>query len=134
MTDQQKPKRTGRKVLIGVIIFIVIFLAIGALSSGGDADTNKPKSAANYEAQVTNYSVTDPATLRVDVKVHNIGTESGKPSCHIEADNGTRAYHGFDRVERPEPLDADEWWGFAQNITITNQGAEHIKDVTVECK
>lgn len=119
------------KILTGLIILVVLFLALGATTSDKKA---APKGAAKYEASIQNYTVTDPATLRVDVKVHNTGTASGKPNCEINADNGTRAYHGVDRVVRSEELGAGQWWGFAQNITITNQGAQYVKDVTVKCK
>jgi len=129
MTDQQQRNWFARhKILTGLIAIFILFMVVGA------AGSSKPKGAAKYNATVQNYSVTDPATLRVDVKVHNTGTASGKPSCQIAADNGTRAYHGVDRVVRDTDLGANEWWGFAQNITVTNQGAERISSVTVDCK
>jgi hypothetical protein len=95
-------------IVIVVPLIIIIIICIVVFSH------HSPK--ATYEAKVQDYSVVDPATLRVDVKVHNTGKGAGKPSCHIEADNGTRAYHGFDRVERDKDLGAGEWWGFAQNM------------------
>jgi len=130
MTDQQQRNWFARhKILTGLIAIFILFMVIGAVGS-----SSKPKGAAKYAATVQNYSVTNPATLRVDVKVHNTGNASGKPSCQITADNGTRAYHGVDRVVRDTDLGTNEWWGFAQNITITNQGAGHISSVTVDCK
>lgn len=121
------------KILTAVFILVGCFLLLGAITSGSKGEQT-PKAEAKYEAEVRNYSVADSATLRVDIKVHNVGNAAGKPSCHIEADNGTRAYHGFDRVERTEDLSPDGWWGFAQNITVSNQGAAHVKEVTVNCK
>jgi hypothetical protein len=130
MDTQHKRNWFARhKLLTGLIAAFILFMVIGAATS-----SDKPKGAAKYVATVQNYSVTDPATLRVDIKVHNTGNASGKPNCQITTDNGTRAYHGVDRVVRDTDLGANEWWGFAQNITITNQGAEHIRDVTVDCK
>lgn len=133
MDKQQKRNWFARhKVLTSIGVVLVLFIALGAATSGNK--DGQPKAAAKYEAAVQDYSVVDPATLRVDIKVHNAGSDAGKPSCHIEADNGTRAYHGFDRVERTEDLGPDQWWGFAQNITVSNEGAEHVKEVTVNCK
>ncbi len=129
--EQKRNWFVRHKILTGIAVLIILFLALGAATS---SKKEAAKGTAKYEATVQSYSVTDPATLRVDVKVHNVGTASGKPSCQITADNGTRAYHGFDRVVRDTDLGADRWWGFAQSITISNQGAEYAKDVTVACK
>ena len=130
-TQQKRNWFVRHKILTGLLVAFILFMALGAATSG---KKDAAKGTAKYMATVQSHSVTDPATLRVDIKVHNVGTASGKPSCQITADNGTRAYHGFDKVVRNTDLGADEWWGFAQNITITNQGAEHIEDVTVDCK
>jgi hypothetical protein len=117
-----KPNESGFIVVVVPVIIIVIVVLV--------LNNRSPK--PTYDVKITNYSATNPATLRVDIKVHNTSQVTAKPSCHIEA--GSSAYHGVDRVERAEDLKPNEWWGFAQNITATDQGAEYIKDVTVTCK
>jgi hypothetical protein len=121
------------KIALGVAGGLIIITAIAGASGGGNTNS-EPKRQAKYEAVVENYLVQDPATLTVRVKAHNVGNAPGKPSCTIAADNGTRAYHGFDTFVRETDLGPDEYWGFNGNITITNEGAEHIKEVTASCK
>ena len=80
MDKQQKDSWIKRhKLLTGALIVVACFLFVGAISNS----QQKPRGVAKYEATAQSYSVTDPATLRVDVKVHNTGTASGKPNCHI---------------------------------------------------
>lgn len=134
------------KIITTLLIIVGCFTLVAIVSgSANKSNTSQPSASekptqgaesasAKYEATVQEYNVTDPATLKVNIKVHNVGTVSGKPSCYIEAGKPTDAYHGFDRVVREEELGPDGWWGFAQNITISNQGATHIKEVKVECK
>jgi len=125
------------KILSGVGAALILLIVLGVATSDGQQKTQTPAAAkqeAKYEAVVENYQVQDPATIVVRVKAHNVGSASGKPSCTVTADNGTRAYHGFDTFTREEDLGADGYWGFNGNITITNPGATYIKDVTVECK
>lgn len=127
MSDQAQKSGFFKRHKLLTIVFVTLLLgtAIMAIS-----DSSKPK----YEAKAQNFTVTDPSTLRVDIKVHNVGEVSGKPNCSIEADNGTRSYRGTDRVVSDTELKPDGYWGFAQTLTITNEGAEYVDQVTVTCK
>ena len=65
----------SHKILTGVLIFIACGLFIGAVSSGSK---QQDAAKAQYTAEVRDYSVVNPSTLRVDIKVHNTGSVSSK--------------------------------------------------------
>jgi hypothetical protein len=120
-----------RHKVLTVVLAVLIILPLIAALGGGEP---KATGVAKYDAVIESYKEQDPATLVVRVKVHNTGNASGKPTCTVEADNSTRAYHGINTFVRDTELEPDGYWGFNGTVTVTNQGAQYVKDVTVQCK
>ena len=126
------PRR--KRIAIAIYIGIAVLLLIIVVSSKKTPDTNNSTEKAKYAAEVRDYSVVDPSTLRVDLKVHNTSKVSGKPTCTIIADNGNGAYKGRNTYTHEAELKADEWWGFYDNLKISDEGATFVTKVTFECK
>ena len=89
--------------------------------------------ATTYKAKVQDYNVINPADLGVVVRVTNTGQQSGTPTCMVTAQDPSYAYHGFDSGTLTKPIAAGASGVFAMNITITQQGAQYVTDVSVKC-
>ena len=106
-----------------IIAIIALVWYFGSHHSGG----------GTYQASVMSYSATDPADLGVTIQVTNNGTQTGTPTCTINAQDPSGAYHGFDQVTLQGTLAAGATTHFADNVTITSQGASYVTQVTVSC-
>lgn len=127
--DMTKKEKTAGVITALGILGIILWIFIGAATSETKPEGPKP----SYEASIINYGVVDPATLKAHVKVKNISNVEGKPSCTVNASNNGGAYHGFDIFSTSETLQPGNEVAFNGNITITNEGANYITNVTVEC-
>jgi hypothetical protein len=89
--------------------------------------------ATTYSAKVTRYEVINPADLAVVVQVTNTGDQAGTPTCTIDAEDGSYAYHGVDVATLKDPVAAGATTNFADNLTITGQGAQYVTEATAKC-
>jgi hypothetical protein len=116
---------TARSVITALVL--VAGLGIWFLTShhGGGG--------AKYQATVTRYEVINPADLAVVVRVTNTGTKAGTPTCTIEAEDASYAYHGVDAATLKNPVTAGATTNFVDNLTITGQGAQYVTQATAKC-
>ena len=68
--------------------------------------------------------------MRATVRVVNLGTESGNWRCNINASDPSGSYKGVDLLESTIPLSAGESELYDVSLTITNNGAAYITEVT----
>ena len=90
-------------------------------------------SGTTYTAKVDNYAVVNPADLSVVIEVTNTGSKPGTPSCTIDAQDPSFAYSGVDVATLANPVAPGATTHFADNVTITQQGAQYVTQVTVKC-
>lgn len=90
-------------------------------------------SGTTYKATVTDYRVINPADLAVIVRVTNTGTAAGTPTCTIEAEDASYAYHGVDAATLQGALAAGATTTFVDHLIITSQGAQYVTQVTATC-
>jgi hypothetical protein len=119
------PQQVTRNRLIALAIVAVIGIWFLTSHHGGGG--------AKYQATVTGYNVVNPADLSVTVKVTNTGTAAGTPTCTIDAQDASYAYHGVDVVTLQKPVPAGVFNFFSDDLTITSQGAEYVTQVTAKC-
>lgn len=74
-----------------------------------------------------------PADLRVYFTVQNVGKGSGSPTCQVTAGNPSSPYYGFDTVYWNKPIPAGRQISDYYDITITNNGAQYVTQVSVKC-
>ena len=86
-----------------------------------------------YKASVTDYRVINPADLAVVVRVTNTGTQAGTPTCTIEAEDASYAYHGVDAATLQGSIAAGATTTFVDHLIITGQGAQYVTQVTATC-
>lgn len=85
----------------------------------------------------------DAKTLQVDVNVHNTGTASGTATCTIKASSVTGSnpdagkYYGVSSKTitalNGGDIQPDSYGNVQDKLTISNQGARYIKQITVQC-
>jgi hypothetical protein len=122
-------KTTPRETAIGCLVLIVIGLLVWAgftLFGGGSG-------GGKYAAMSTGHTVINPADLAVSVRVTNTGKKASTPECTINASDPSGAYHGVDVVTLKGKLAAGATTNFADNLTITKQGAQYVTEVKVAC-
>lgn len=105
----------------------LIVLAAFALASAGCG------SRTTYFVKVEGYKVANPAELDVTVQVTNTGPTAGTPQCAIRASDASEAYGGVDVVTLQKPVPAGATKVFVDDVTITNQGAQYVTLVLVNC-
>lgn len=90
-------------------------------------------SSAKWTSQVAYHIPINPADLRVFVKVTNTGTESGRPSCTVDASDPSGAYHGVDVFDgtTQKPGQSVTYHG---DLVITSEGADFVTKVTAKCE
>ena len=153
--DKQSLKNRDKNLKAALIIVAVIF-GIGLIGSMFSGDTTqqdstdsqqqastaapqeeepeeKPESEASYNAEAGLYTAVDPATLKVSVSVENTGDKPGKPSCTVRGSNESGSYSGFDIFDAEEELQPGEEHNFNALITITNEGARFVDNVSADC-
>jgi hypothetical protein len=115
---------------------LVILSLVGMLISPISLMTTSAHAAATqsrvYPAKIDGYAAPNPATLAIRFHVYNDGTQPISPSCTIKAQDGSGAYHGFD-IFNLKPMPAGTTINTLGNITITNQGAGFVTQVTITC-
>jgi hypothetical protein len=91
--------------------------------------------SGEFVGSIADYSAQNPASLQTTVLVQNIGTESGTWRCTIKASDPSGSYRGIDILESTAPLGAGESQLYVANLTITNEGASYVTEVTAtDCK
>jgi hypothetical protein len=88
---------------------------------------------AAYKARVQDFVVIDPADLAVTIRVRNTGHQAGAPTCQVQAQDASYAYYGVDEATLSNPIRAGAFAVYVDNVTITNQGAQYVTQVTVSC-
>lgn len=89
---------------------------------------------AQYRAKVENYYPVNPASLRVVVKVTNYGDAAGVPDCTVRGRDESYSYSGFDIFTLRDPVQPGKYTRFNGVITIENEGAEFVTQVTAKCE
>ena len=145
-TQKQQNKESWESSILGIKITIVIItgvigavfvgLFMSASNSMKKSQSAKPTElkSTSYQAKVMSYDPIDPATLRVRVKVKNIGQSDGKPNCSVNASNPSGSYKGWDVFELDKPITPGSEDYFNGQLVITNEGAAFVDSVTVSCK
>jgi hypothetical protein len=127
-----------------VQVAIVVVLLIAGLTSSGEEEptptateetqeTDEPTpGAAELRSRVTDFQALNPAALQVFIITRNTGDAPGEASCTVRASDPSGSYSGFDLFDVGEigPGDLQRWNG---TITIENEGAAFVTDVTVDC-
>lgn len=146
---------TGAVVGFAVIILIPVML-IGALASDPvvenkpaivnnpkpKVETSKevpeqlkpqPKKEAKFEGVITYYAPINPATLQFTASIKNNGNAPGKFSCTVRGKDASSTYRGYDIFSDDSELQPGSEKNFNGVITITNEGAYYVTDVSVSC-
>jgi hypothetical protein len=125
-------QRSRTKAGTGCLVLIVAVVVTAGGAWAWNALTSGP--GASYKATVTGRLVVNPATLDVTVRVINTGQGAGTPSCQINASDPSGSYSGADLVTLQGKLQPGQATNFDDpHITITNQGARYVTQVTVTC-
>jgi hypothetical protein len=151
--DDMTKKEKTKSLIFLVIIILVLFSFIGVVLGDGKKDspndsqnkstiqkeTAEKKSVptapkAEYEASILNYRAIDPATLNVVVRVKNVSSIEGVPSCTVNMYSESRRYKGFDFFDLASPLKAGEETVFNGNLTIAKEGALYVTEGTATCR
>ena len=117
--------RRLRMVLWAIICSAVVIIAVTVLASSGGG--------AKYSARVISYTAVNPADLSVAVRVTNTGSKSGTPTCTINAQDPSYTYTGVDIATLQGSVASGASTTFVDNLTITEQGAKYVTQVTVSC-
>ncbi len=115
-------KETALRRTTGLIASAVTALVLAGCGPG-----------TTYKATVTGTSVLNPADLGVTVQVTNTGQSAGTPTCQITAQDPSYAYTGFSQVTLKGTLQPGQTTHFADNVTITGQGAQYVTQAAVKC-
>jgi hypothetical protein len=62
----------------------------------------------------------------------NNGTKAENWECTVRASDPSGAYSGWDILSSTSPLGAGESDRYGGSLTITNEGAAYVTDVTLE--
>lgn len=128
------PGTPAKKKTNVVAILIVVALLFAVCSYiGANLDEVSEGDSTTYTSEVTNYRAVNPASIQIFVNTTNTGSSEGTPSCTAHASDRSGAYSGFDSFEL-DPIPAGEnerWNGY---ITIENEGASFVTEVSVECE
>jgi hypothetical protein len=127
--DRKTPE--GKTSLVGVVVFLVIgwFLFQTCGSDGGDGGGGE---SGSFSGKVVDYDAINPATLRVYAETTNTGTESATATCTVRGEDPGGSYSGFDFVE-VGPIKPGQTETWSANLTITDEGAGFVTDVSVKC-
>lgn len=118
--------KTAGLVLVGMFLLTFIIEAISHSGSSG--------AKADYQATSTGITAINPATVSVSFRVTNVGSVSGTPTCTIEVQDPSYAYHGVDEFKLPESVDPGQTINSADpSITITKQGAAYVTAADLKC-
>lgn len=129
-------KQLKLSVGAGALIAFLVLAVIGLIVYGNSA-INKVedfKIGKKYETAVVSMTALDQSTLRVSAGVANIGDQTGRPECRVRATEPTGQYRGSDTFEVRDSLAPGSSTSFVAELVITNEGAEKITEVTIDCK
>jgi predicted RNA-binding Zn-ribbon protein involved in translation (DUF1610 family) len=146
---KKRMNSTQRGFLI-FVVFVAVLAAIGAIIGAvtgggpsakydvylqGHVSETLPPGGWGTGGWGTGGSVEQigPADLRVYFTVQNVGKGSGSPTCQITAGNPSSAYYGFDTVWWNKSIPAGGQISAYDDITVTNQGAQYVTQVSVTC-
>lgn len=118
-------------IIVGSFSALVFGIVIISLTTGNGKSTPPPHYVASMKPD--SMLVINPGDLRVYGQVKNTGKGAGTPSCTLQAHDAAYSYSGTDVVTKTSPLQPGATWNFADNLTITNQGASYITVVSVSC-
>jgi hypothetical protein len=123
-----RKRRSTRRQIFTIACVLVIAVAVISVvaslaSSGG----------AKYSAHVVSYTAVNPADLSVAIRVTNTGSETGTPTCTIDAEDPSYTYTGVDVATLQGTVAPGASAAFVDNLTITKQGASYVTQVTVSC-
>lgn len=130
--DNKKQNLTGIIVMV-VVAMLILILAINSKAAPAKAAT-KPAAKASYSATIVGSAVIDPATVGAMVEVKNTGTAPGKPQCTVTAKSSNGSYSGFKIDTATQDLKPGETYNNYDKVTVTNQGAAYVTDVTIVCQ
>ena len=74
-----------------------------------------------------------PSVVRVYFTIQNVGKGSGSPTCQITAGDPSSPYYGFQTFYWDKSIPAGGQLSQYQDITITQQGAAHVAQVSLSC-
>jgi hypothetical protein len=101
--------------------------------SGSAAQQDEPEGSARFDAEVDASKVMNPATLRVFIRVTNIGDAPGIPDCKVEARDPSFTYTAIDfwTLDNLEPGDSYVRY---EDLTVTKEGASYVSKIKVKCE
>lgn len=114
-------------LIVVVVVCITVLVAIGLA-----LEYDKPVSS--YNARTVSSLVLDPATLNVTIAVDNVGEVKGKPECTVRAQNPSGSYSGWEISAMNNEIAPGDTDSISVNLTISNQGAIYITQITSSCK
>jgi hypothetical protein len=122
---------------LAAVCWLVLHLFSGSSSSGSyevSPSNGTPTTDANEWANDGAAWVVNPADLHIDAVVKNTGGTAATPDCDVHAADNSGAYSGTDVVTDSSSLNPGETWDFSDDLTITNQGANYVTQITVNCQ
>lgn len=131
-SDYSSGEKRAVKIVLGVLSAIIVLVIFSVAFSPNDQPNTEPEKA-KLSATVLKQEVLGPANLRVYYEVENMSDVTTKPSCTINARSANGTYEGLD-IFSLDDLPAKEVDIFKSDLVITNEGAQHVTDVTVSCK
>ncbi len=109
-------------------------LAIGAAVVGvliGIALLLPEKAPTTFSGEVENYSVENSSSLAVFILVTNEGDVASNWECLVGAHDPSRTYNGFELLSSFDPLAAGETMRYNGSVSISNEGATFVDEVTI---
>jgi hypothetical protein len=121
-TEARRGRSGQVKQMAGIALAGITALALTGCSGG-----------TTWKADVTRYTVINPADLAVVVQVTNTGGKPAVPTCTIDASDASGAYNGVDVATLKDPVTAGATTHFVDNLVITQQGAGYVTEASASC-
>lgn len=136
--DQSPAKRQPRYVLRGAAVIVGLLLLVGIINSADDEPADDPgqpaeTTAATFAGTPAGWQVVNPASVEVRFDVANTSDVAGVAQCTVRASDDSGTYEGFDYFTT-DRIPAGEQESFRGTLTIENQGAAYVTDMTVDCE
>ncbi|GIH69410.1 hypothetical protein [Sphaerimonospora thailandensis] len=126
------------RLLITAAVTALLLTGCGSEGNGGPyraalADGQPLTAPAGGWTPGGSVTVVNPSDLRVTFTVTNTGSQTGTPTCTLNATDPSGHYSGWDSAALKKPLQPGKSRSGQIDLAIDSDGARHVTELTIDC-